>query len=283
VVRSRSKPKPPPEEPEPPVEEPVHEGPIDVNAVVSYNLKAIRERRGWTQQQVADRLARITGHRLPQASISAMERGFDGERRRRFDAHELYLLSVVFDVPIAYFFLPPPGVMGTALADTGAVAVTLYTAILGDEDQLQTVDERLEQLGLNVPGDLDPVMATILGADPSSMNWHDHFRTWRKNRIAVLAREYGDQLDEVADVLAEFAAQIKTFGPQGYLQATAHRKGETPYIPPESPRQLTDLEAAEQVAGILRRHVENEPESADRQAAGEDTVDRGDEERGHTA
>jgi transcriptional regulator with XRE-family HTH domain len=168
-----------PEEPEPPVEGPVHEGPIDVNAVVSYNLKAIRERRGWAQQQVADRLARITGHRLPQASISAMERGFDGARRRRFDAHELYLLSVVFDVPIAYFFLPPPGVMGTALPDTGAVAVTLYTAILGDEDQLQAVDERLAQLGLNVPDDLDPVMATILGADPASMNWHDHFRTWR--------------------------------------------------------------------------------------------------------
>ena len=51
--------------------------------------KAIRERRGWTQQDVAERLARLTGHRLPQASISAMERGFDGDRRRRFDAHEL--------------------------------------------------------------------------------------------------------------------------------------------------------------------------------------------------
>ena len=72
-------------------------------------MKAIRERRGWTQQSVAERLGRITGHQLPQASISAMERGFDGERRRRFDAHELYFLSVVFDVPIAYFFVPPPG------------------------------------------------------------------------------------------------------------------------------------------------------------------------------
>ncbi len=61
---------------------------LDVNAVVSYNVKAIRERRGMTQQAVADRLAQLTGHRLPQASISAMERGFDGERRRRFDAHE---------------------------------------------------------------------------------------------------------------------------------------------------------------------------------------------------
>ena len=74
---------------------------LDVNAVVSYNVKAIRERRGWTQQSVAERLGRVTGHQLPQASISAMERAFDGARRRCFDAHELYLLSVVFDVPIA--------------------------------------------------------------------------------------------------------------------------------------------------------------------------------------
>ena len=85
---------------------------LDVNAVVSYNVKAIRERRGMTQQAVADRLAELTGHQLPQASISAMERGFDGERRRRFDAHELYLLSQVFDVPIAYFFIPPAGMTG---------------------------------------------------------------------------------------------------------------------------------------------------------------------------
>lgn len=208
---------------------------MDVNAVVSFNLKAIRERRGWTQQQVADRLARLTGHRLPQASISAMERGFDGERRRRFDAHELYLLAVVFDVPIAYFFLPPPATMGSPLADTDAPAVTLYTAILGDSDQLGVIDERLEQLGLNVPADLDPVMATILDGDPARGNWHDHFRTWRKNRIALLAREYGDRLDDLADVLADFASQIKTFGPQGYLQSVAHKQGEAAFTPPADP------------------------------------------------
>jgi transcriptional regulator with XRE-family HTH domain len=210
---------------------------MDVNAVVSYNLKAIREKRGLTQQQVAERLAAITGHQLPQASISAMERGFDGERRRRFDAHELYLLSVVFEVPIAYFFLPPPGSMGSPLADTGVPAVQLYSALLGDNLQLEAVDERLEQLGLNIPGDLDPIMAAVLGApkDVAYLNWHDHFRTWRKNRIALLAREYGDQLDDLAAVLSDFAAKITTFGPEGYLQSMAHREGETPFVSPAEP------------------------------------------------
>src|SRR5690349_976620 len=116
---------------------------LDVNAVVSYNVKAIRERRGLTQQAVADRLAELTGHQLPQASISAMERGFDGERRRRFDAHELYLLAQVFDVPIAYFFIPPAGMTGTELADTRRPVAELYRSLLGTDAQLEAVDERL--------------------------------------------------------------------------------------------------------------------------------------------
>src|SRR3954447_21130785 len=119
---------------------------LDVNAVVSYNLKAIRERRGITQQAVADRLAQLTGHQLPQASISAMERGFDGDRRRRFDAHELYLLSVVFDVPITYFFIPPPGTGLTELADTGRPVGELYRALLGTDDQLDAIDARLAEI-----------------------------------------------------------------------------------------------------------------------------------------
>src|SRR5437764_120070 len=128
MVRSRkrdTKPAPPPEPPG-----------LDVNAVVSYNLRAIRERRGFTQQHVADRLATLTGHQLPQASISAMERGFDGERRRRFDAHELYLLSVVFNVPITYFLIPSPSDQDVALADTGRPVADLYRALLGTDDQL---------------------------------------------------------------------------------------------------------------------------------------------------
>ncbi len=234
MVRARKQPVPPPARDAEAPALPGREGPMDVNAIVSFNLRAIRERRGWTQQRVAEQLGRLTGHTLPQASISAMERGFDGERRRRFDAHELYLFSVVFEVPIAYFFLPPPDAVDARLADTAAPAVALYSALLGDSVTLEAVDERLEQLGLNVPQELDPIMAAVLGApaDVAYLNWHDHFRTWRKNRIALLAREYGDALDDLAEVLADFAAKIKTLGPAGYLQSVAHRDGEEAFVPP---------------------------------------------------
>lgn len=199
---------------------------MDVNAVVSYNLKAIRERRGMTQQSVADRLARLTGHQLPQASISAMERGFDGERRRRFDAHELYLLSVVFDVPIAYFFIPPPGTGGTELADTQRPVAELWRALLGTDAQLEPVDARLAEIKIEDPDASDQVLAAIFGPENAATNWHTHFRTWRKARLREIEIEYGDRLDEVAEFLAEFATKVKTLGPAGYLRSTSHKPGE---------------------------------------------------------
>lgn len=199
---------------------------LDVNAVVSYNVKAIRERRGMTQQGVADRLAQLTGHQLPQASISAMERGFDGERRRRFDAHELYLLSVVFDVPIAYFFIPPPGGKATELADTRRPVAELWRAMLGTDAQLDAVDARLAEIKIDDPDASDEVLAAIFGPENAATNWHEHFRTWRKRRLREVEVEYGDRLDEVAEFLAEFASKIKALGPAGYLRSTSHRAGE---------------------------------------------------------
>jgi transcriptional regulator with XRE-family HTH domain len=213
VARGRKKPAA-----EQPVDEP-GDGTLDVNAVVSYNIRAIRERRGMTQTGVAERLAQLTGHLLPQASISAMERGFDGERRRRFDAHELYLLSVVFDVPIAYFFIPPPGLTGIELADTRRPVAELYRSLLGTDAQLEEMDRRLDDIKIQNPDGTDDVLTALFGADPGAGNWHQHFRTWRAQRLREVEREYGTQLDEVADFLADFAAKIKAVGPSGYLQS----------------------------------------------------------------
>ncbi len=204
------------------------DGTLDVNAVVSYNVRAIRERRGMTQSGVAERLARLTGHLLPQASISAMERGFDGERRRRFDAHELYLLSVVFDVPIAYFFIPPPAMTGVELADTHRPVAELYRALLGTDAQLEEMDRRLDDIKIQNPDGTDDVLTALFAADAGVGNWHQHFRTWRAERMREVEREYGTQLDEVADFLADFAAKIKAFGPSGYLRSMDWQDSDRP-------------------------------------------------------
>lgn len=221
MVRSRRKTQP---ETEP---RPRSADALDVNAVVSYNVKAIRERRGWTQQSVAERLSRLTGHQLPQASISAMERGFDGDRRRRFDAHELYLLSMVFDVPIVYFFVPPPGAGAALLADTARPVPELYASLLGKESQLGPLDERLAEIRIKNPEETDPVLAAVFeGPEEGTRNWHESFRTWRKKRLREIEREYGDRLDEVAVFLKEFATKVETLGPRMYLESMSHRPGE---------------------------------------------------------
>ena len=120
--------------------------PLDLNAVVAYNVKAIRLVRGLTQDQVADRLAVFTGHRLPQASISQMERSFDGGRRRLFDAHDLYLLSKVFGVPIVYFFLPPPTCLDREVAHTGEAVTALPDTLFGTPATVRVVDSRLVEI-----------------------------------------------------------------------------------------------------------------------------------------
>ncbi len=215
---------------------------LDVNAIVSYNLKWIRERKGWTQQDVADRLALITKHQLPQASISAMERGFDGERRRRFDAHELYLFSVVFGVPIMFFFLRPPNVRGQLLADSERPVGELYASVLGFEQGLDLVDERLAELGIMPPDEDDVRTELLFGRDGRSKKWFRHFRLWRKERIDKVAKQHEDKLEELADFLLMFAQGIKTFGPRTYLQTVVHREGEASFLPGD-PSRTIDMSA----------------------------------------
>ena len=161
--------------------------PIDVNEVVSHNLRAIRQQRGMTQNQVAAALARLTGRRLTQTAISAMERGAAGGRRRRFDAHHLYLLSAVFGVPIVYFFLPPSG-EPRQLADTRRPAQDLYPAVFGAEHQLDDAIDRL-----TAGADPPPGGAAVPDRErrlEDYRDWFDDYREWRE-RMA--------QLDQATD------------------------------------------------------------------------------------
>ena len=200
---------------------------LDVNAIVSFNVKAIREMRGMTQTQVAERLADLTGNLLPQASISAMERGFDGERRRRFDAHELYLLSHVFGVPIAYFFLPPPDYDGE-IADTHRSPSDIYVSLLGQDWQMEVLDDRLRELKLTSPEEVSDLQAALYADGEHPHNWHQHFRTWRRRRLSALAVEQSDRLDEVAEFLVEIGTKIRELGPKGYFLSHSFEEGDDP-------------------------------------------------------
>lgn len=77
---------------------------------MAWNLKAARKLRGWSQ---AEAIAAIEPHRsggspFSVPSYSAAERSADPSRRsRHFTADDIVAFSAAFDLPYAWFLLPP--------------------------------------------------------------------------------------------------------------------------------------------------------------------------------
>ena len=78
------------------------------NQVVALNVARARAMRGWTQEQASAAIAPYLGARLSNASFSSIERSIGGTRVKQFSADELIAFSRGFDLPIGWFFLPPP-------------------------------------------------------------------------------------------------------------------------------------------------------------------------------
>ena len=183
----------------------------DTNVVVAANLRAIRAERGLTQAQVADRLGELVGRRVCPVSISQMESGgYASGRRRRFDAHDLVLLSELFDVPVVYFFLPQPGDQDIEKRLRG---------LLGPTDDVAAIDNRLADLASTPSDRAVGIIAHLMGGVPlDHSRVADHYRTWRRRRLAAIETAAQDDADQVADVLGNLAAAIKQSGPRGFLR-----------------------------------------------------------------
>src|SRR5438094_1736388 len=82
--------------------------PLTPNQVVAWNLAQARAWRGWTQAQAAEALEPFLGVRWSTASFSAAERSVTGKVVRNFTADEIVAFARAFEVPVTWFFLPPP-------------------------------------------------------------------------------------------------------------------------------------------------------------------------------
>src|SRR6266511_324382 len=163
---------------------------IDVNQVVAYNVRLARELRGWTQEDLADRLEPYLGQRLTQGSMSAIERASEGERRREFDAQELVVFAMVFDLPVIWFLLPRPGDQRLIRATTRPVR-ELYSLLLGRPDQLEPVYERLRQLGIDDPTAAEEAVERISGTPSPTRQWS--YRQRRKEFLLAVLDQHGDE------------------------------------------------------------------------------------------
>ena len=78
------------------------------NQVIAFNLAQARLEKGWTQDQACEALEPYLGSRWSKANYSAAERSVDGNRIRQFDADEIVAFARAFELPITWFFMPPP-------------------------------------------------------------------------------------------------------------------------------------------------------------------------------
>jgi hypothetical protein len=122
------------------------------NQIVAYNVSRARLMRDWTQDQASEALEPFLGHRLSNASFSALERSVDGGRIREFSADEIFAFARGFNLPIGWFFTPPSAI---------------------------------EDIGIAVPDvkkgwALDPreLLDAVLGTDETLAEWRDALMTW---------------------------------------------------------------------------------------------------------
>jgi hypothetical protein len=201
----------------PPRDEPADE--VDLNQVVAYNVRAARELRGWTQEDVAQRLAPYMGQRPTQAAVSAIERAWDSERRREFDAQELLVFSLVFDLPLVWFLLPPPGDRRTMRSTTRPVN-ELYAHLLGMPHQLDAVYARLRELGVADPDATDDAFRLLTGGTTAAHEWG--YRERRKELLLALLDQHADAFDTAVEDLGRTVDRLRQVGIRGFLAETTN-------------------------------------------------------------
>ena len=209
---------------------------IDLNQVVAYNVREARQLRGWTQEELADRLEPYLGQRLTQAGVSSIERAWDGERRREFDAHELLIFAMVFDLPVLWFLLPPPGEHRVMRSTTRPVD-ELYRWLLGEPRQLEPMYERLRQLGISDPTVAEETVERITGVSAAAKQWS--YRERRKELLLAILDEHADDFDRNIEELGRIVDHLRQVGIRGFVAEHTHdedftfREGHPPAAEPE--------------------------------------------------
>ncbi len=191
----------------------------NLNEVIAYNFRAARELRGWTQEEVALRLEPLLGQRLPQASISGIERTYEGDRQREFDAHEILAFALAFDLPMIWFFLPPPD--DRRRLDRSSMQVDqLYAILLGEPRKLEPLYERLRQIGVNDPTEAEAAVEQITGTTSSAREWS--YRERRNEMLLALVDKEADRLDKAADEFGAFFDHLRRVGIRGFVAEKVH-------------------------------------------------------------
>ncbi len=182
------------------------------NQIVAFNVAKARTLRGWTQEEAATNLAPYLGVRLSVASFSALERSaWNPTRVKVFSADELLALSRGFDLPIGYFFTPPPpaddaGLHAPDAGVKGLDPIVLLDAILGTPDNRPAWEDELLAYAASVAPE---PRSKREKPSVSPADLADRLRPLGTTHAkALLNQAFGD-LDDASNVLERLADAIR--------------------------------------------------------------------------
>lgn len=177
------------------------------NQVVAHNLTRAREWKGWTQEQLADALEPHLGKRWSKASVSQAERSVAGKFIRQFTADEIVAFARAFDLPLGWFFLPPPPWTATGepvklstpdAKHHGAALAHLVDLVFGDDHGQALLELRLQaflqQLGRQGPlSQKQHAVTQLVSAKVNALIAHqlDELGDWQ-TRLRSIANQLED-------------------------------------------------------------------------------------------
>ena len=129
-------------------------------------------------------------------------------------AAAILAFALAFDLPLVWFFLPPPGDT-RRLYHTSSYVAELYGLVFGREDQLGPIYDRLRQLGIDDPAAAARTVEALTGR-PSPAR-QDSYRQRRKQMLLALLDQYGDGVDRAADELGAFFDHLRLVGVRGLV------------------------------------------------------------------
>ena len=169
-----------------------------------------------TQKSLAQRLTTVSGIRVTDAMVSEMERAWDGERHREFDAHEIAVFAVALKVPMAYFFLPPLNEYRN-IEQLGRSARELHLLMFGYFDNVDILDDRMLELGKHLlPAD----EYLITGLTGAMGPWT--YKERRKELIMAILDGTDDDLERALKEVSDNIDRLRRAGYRGFIAQHAN-------------------------------------------------------------
>jgi hypothetical protein len=139
-----------------------------------------------------------------------------------------------------WFFLPSPRDHRT-LHHTTNIVSELYRIVFGRETQLQPVYDRLRQLGIDKPTEVDRTVANLSGRpNPARQT---SYRERRKQLLLALLDQYTDDVDRAAEEIGGFFDHLRQVGIRGLV---AERLNDGDYVGlPPLPEEPAESEKAD--------------------------------------